>query len=142
MIEIKNGKVAPARVAERLVKNVRLARYALSLNGAMYVFALQPSLFTTAKQLTKREQEELRSKSKPYFVACTRAIDARLSALDLEGFAYVNLCDVFDTGYDNEELFIDNYHVADKGTLVIAERLARELRGLLRPERRREGSAP
>jgi hypothetical protein len=127
--ETEKGAVAPALVAERLLKNVKLCLCVLSNEKAYYVLALQPTLPVTGKKLTKREKHSLpvaegRLKGfEEYFRDCYARIDAVLSRLEEEKYRYINLVDVFDGIGDREEIFVDSYHFGDRGNEIVAQRL-------------------
>jgi len=53
---------APSLVAARIVKNVTLSSYVLSLNKAKYFFFLQPTLAVSKKGLTDNERRHLADK--------------------------------------------------------------------------------
>ncbi len=120
--------VEPAVVAERLEKNVRIAAFALSLEGVPYVFALQPNLHATGKELSARERE-LVSPLRDYGRRCYDEIRRRLSAVDADNFRFVDLSGVFDSLGPDQEIFIDSYHFGDRGNEVLARALAGALRG-------------
>ena len=128
-IEIEDGGVAPAIVARRLVKNVRLSLCALSGEKACYLFALQPTLPITGKRLTKREKHILHLAKEhfkgfeEYFQECYALMDAGLRTLQEEKYRYINLSGVFNGIGDQEEIFVDSYHFGDKGNEIIAQEL-------------------
>ncbi len=126
-------RVPPARVTGRLVKNVRLASYALALREVPYVFALQPTLATTAKSLSERErvQREMSESFGPgsteYFQRCYRAMQAGLSGSSVENLHVLDLAGVFDSEGPSEEIFLDRFHFGDRGNDRLAEQLYRGL---------------
>jgi len=131
VISIQKEPIAPSLVADRLEKNVRSGGYALSLAGVPYVFCLQPALPITRKNLTKHEREWLAKSSGDYFLECYKEMDDGLRGIRMEHFHYFNISDVFDSGYDDVDIFIDNLHFGDRGNRIIAERIFREVRNVL-----------
>jgi len=113
--------IAPALVAERLLKNVRISQFVLSEKKIDYVFALQPALAVTNKKLSSREKSSL--KSEDYFRTCYGLFVKDLQNLHGENFQFVDLSGVFDGLDDQEEIFMDSYHFGDKGNEKIAENL-------------------
>ncbi len=142
--EIEDGGVAPAIVAQRLVKNVRLGFCALSGQKTWYVFALQPTLPITGKSLTKREKHILHLAKKhfegfeEYFKECYARIDVGLRSLQEEKYRYINLSGVFDGIGDQEEIFVDSYHFGDKGNEIIAQQLFSRIKEMVLDEGNRQ----
>lgn len=113
-------------VMERLKKNVLLSNYVLSQRKIDYVFCLQPTIFTSGKELSRREQttilDELK-KQDSYFKDCYSEIEKMLETASKENnFYYFNLCDVFDP-YNNNEIFLDPAHFGDRGNEIIAKKI-------------------
>jgi hypothetical protein len=131
--------VAPSLVADRLEENVRLSAFALGLKHTQYAFCLQPALAVTRKPLTDAEQKRQQSlktidksiSGQNYFSRCYAAIDTRLAGLKIGNFTYVNLSDAFDGINTPERIFVDSYHVGDKGNALLARSLFERLRSLL-----------
>ncbi|MBL8414629.1 MAG: SGNH/GDSL hydrolase family protein [Propionivibrio sp.] len=121
--------IAPALVAERLLKNVRISQFVLSEKKIDYVFALQPALAVTNKKLSSREKSSL--KSEDYFRTCYGLFVKDLQNLHGENFQFVDLSGVFDGLDDQEEIFMDSYHFGDKGNEKIAESLFLQIKGRL-----------
>lgn len=119
---------APETVALRLEKNVRLASEALSMKGARYLFALQPTLYLSSKPLTPREEQRLQADKQPYFRECYAAIKSHLSEMGTSGADFADLSGVFDGLDTAEEIFLDSYHFGDRGNRIVAERLAEWVR--------------
>lgn len=120
---VETAKILPSLVSKRLIKNVKLSSFVLSQEGIDYVFMLQPNLFVTGKNLTKREQAKREQKSQEYFQKCYAQIDKDLRDFDGENYRYVNLTNIFDTLDDQEDIFIDSYHFGDKGNEIIAKNI-------------------
>ncbi len=139
VVTLDNHPVAPSLVTDRLEENVRLSAFALGLKGIPYVFCLQPALPVTKKPLTEAEQDRQRSlttidksiSGQSYFLRCYAEIDARLAALKISNFSYVNLSDSFDAMDTADRIFLDSYHFGDKGNALIARSLFNRLHNLL-----------
>lgn len=131
--------IAPSLVAERLVRNVRMSAFALSLTNVRYVYCLQPTLALTKKPLDEAEHHNLVTLAtidhtitgSNYFSQCYGLMDSQLSAIKLDNFVYVNLTDVFDTQKTPDRLFLDCYHFGDKGNAMIARGLFDRLQKIL-----------
>jgi hypothetical protein len=113
----------------------RLARQinrVLSVDGVKPVFVLQPELALTAKPLTDTEQKLLdfqRINPAWYLYAFQELypeIGARMAAAaSAEGFAFVNLLDVFNG--TSTQAFTDDVHLTPEANRIVARRLAQEL---------------
>jgi hypothetical protein len=131
---IEASPIAPALVADRLLKNVRISLFALSENKTDYVYVLQPALAVTKKKLTSREKNSL--KTEDYFRTCYRLFAKDLKNLQGENYQFVDLSGMFDDFDEQQEIFMDSYHFGDRGNEKIAEniflkikdRLARQAR--------------
>lgn len=123
---IEANPIAPAIVAERLLKNVRISLFALSEKQIEYVFALQPALAVTNKKLTAREKGIVNLQE--YFRACYGLIIRDLKNLKGENFQFVDLSGMFDDIGEREEIFLDSYHFGDKGNEKIAESIFQQIR--------------
>jgi len=120
--------VAVDDVVYRLEKNAQLAASALNAVGARYVFALQPTLATTGKELSPREhahaeRESLGPRSVDYFVACYARFQERLGAAAWPGFTFVDASTAFDEHAATDEIFLDTCHFGDRGYRILADRL-------------------
>ena len=127
VIAVSDQSVTVALIAERLVKNIRLAQQALQISApsAAYVFALQPTLAVTRKPLTAREQDFINAQQ-TYYQQAYQAIDEQFITLQLDHFNYLNLATVFDQ-LGAEDIFIDSFHFADKGNRLIAAALFEQI---------------
>jgi|SRR3990170_5232003 len=123
--QIERSEIAPALVAERLIKNVKLSSYVLSQKQIGYAFILQPALAVTGKSLTEREQKLL--KNQDYIRACYVQMENVLRNFRGNNFHYVNLTDIFDKLDGQEDIFIDGAHFGDKGNEIIAENIFRHI---------------
>ena len=121
--------VDPSLVAARLAKNVQLATVALRMRDSPYLFVLQPSLYTTGKELSPRESARLNRQSQAYFQHASQEIRDRTGSLREEGLSFLDLTTVFDEV--KEDVFLDNVHPGDRGNELIARRLAETVRRIL-----------
>lgn len=121
--QIKNRRISPTLVSQRLLKNVKLITFALAQVDVDYFFMLQPNLPVTAKKLTNREQAATRPHSQGYFLECFDLIDEGLRGLDFDNYAYFNLTGIFDDLDDQEDIFTDMYHFGDRGNEIIARNI-------------------
>jgi lysophospholipase L1-like esterase len=109
----------------------RLARQihrVLELDGVKPIFLLQPELMLTHKQLTDREQRMIDYQRKNRalllygYQQLYPEIGTRMASTgQQDGFAFVNLIDVFDRTAD--QTFSDDCHLTPLGNRIIAERL-------------------
>ncbi len=139
VVEVKNNVIPCEELAARTAKNARLSAYALAMNGSDYLFALQPMLASTGKQLTRRESARLQQFSretthaihrfdkKHYFMECLSSIDADMRGLTSGNFRFLDLSNVFDGLPAGTEVFLDAYHFGDRGNELIAERIFESL---------------
>jgi len=126
--------IDPGVMAARVVKNARLSAHALSLVGARYVFALQPAIAVSSKQLSERERKNLETgdaKLRTYYPGGYAAIRASLGQIHEENFSWLDLSDVFKGHEAKEEIFLDSFHFGDRGNDLIAQALLQQLRPLL-----------
>lgn len=128
IVRVVDGQIPAPRVARQLVKNVRLGAFALSSEGADYVFMLQPTLAVTQKKLSKREESIVKTKRVDYFRACYDEIDRALETIEADNFSYVDFSSVFDAMGEEDELFIDSYHFGDRGNEIIAAEIFQKIR--------------
>jgi len=123
----------PSLVAARIVKNVTLSSYVLSLKKAKYFFFLQPTLAVSKKGLTDNERRHLDSKKekhqkeKAYFLRCYAHMNSSLKTLKIDNFRFVKLSDIFDDMDEGEDIFIDSFHFGDKGNEVAARNIFRHI---------------
>jgi hypothetical protein len=126
---IEANPIAPALVAERLLKNVRISLFALSGNKTDYVYVLQPALAVTKKKLTSREKNSL--KIEDYFRTCYGLFAKDLKNLQGENYQFVDLSGMFDGFDEQEEIFMDSYHFGDRGNEKIAEKIFLQIKDRL-----------
>ena len=118
---IDESPIPPRTVAERLLKNVKLSLFALSERNVDYVFARQP---------TRVLSEGLTTASTPppdYMRECYALYDTLLKTLHSKRFLYVDLSGVFDN-FKGQTIYIDAYHVGDKGNQIIAENIYQHIK--------------
>lgn len=132
--ETASSPVAPELVAARLQKNVRLAAAALAFAHARLHVFLQPSIVTSQKALSPREQS-LRDakvgyfKDHDYYKACYRRIDELFGdSPPAPNAAYTNLAGIFDAVPATDEVFLDGAHFGDRGNLRIAQAIVDAIR--------------
>ena len=118
-----DGPVRPDLVARRLLKNVNLAFYALSLAGSRYVFILQPTRRVTEfiEPAPEDEQKLL------YFRECYEYIRRNLGEFQMADFYFLDYSKMFDGLKSADLMYIDSYHFGDKGNRMIAEKIGRFL---------------
>lgn len=119
--DVSKGSVDPALASRLLLRNVRIAHFALHEDGVPYIFALQPSLFTTKKTLARHERRSLDKLKLPYFTDCYSRFQTNLGALSLQGFRFVDLTGIFDD--ETAPIFMDHYHFGDRGNRQLAQAL-------------------
>jgi len=123
--------VNPLSVATRLEKNVRLSAVTLGLQGARYVFVLQPAIALTSKPLSTREEKLRTSLQGPPLENFTRSyqeMKSRLSSIQADKFLYLDQSDAFAGLSAEDEIFLDSYHFGDRGNAIIAKKLAEGIR--------------
>lgn len=126
LVDVEDRRQQPVgceTVAARLRKNVLLAKSALSMNGTPYLWVLQPSLYSTGKSLTPREEAALVTASAPYFRSCYRKIRTSLQSIDEPRFHYRDFSTVFDRSPASDEIFLDSYHFGDRGYRILGREL-------------------
>jgi hypothetical protein len=119
------GRVSPETVARRLVKNVRLSAYALRLAGVPYVYALQPNLLVTRKALTPEEQEfaEPDAARVEHHRRCYALLREALPKLSEPNLRFVDVSEVFDSVDAGTMVFLDKFHLGDRGNDLVARAL-------------------
>ncbi len=128
--------VAPMDVARNLVKNVALGSYVLSLERVPYCFFLQPSISTSGKRLTVREERHVEREAKrisnmqEYFRECYMLIRENLAAMNDPNLHFFDLSGIFDEYGDDVEIFLDSYHFGDRGNETIAEAIFKSIDSL------------
>ncbi len=116
-------KMTPEDVASNAATNVVLAATAARRVGAELVFALQPNIVTTEKALSPRERDIRARNDVDYWQACYEALRRELSAIDVEGYRFLDLSRAFGEAGADEELFLDSYHFGRRGNELLAEML-------------------
>jgi lysophospholipase L1-like esterase len=114
-------------LARITTRNVEEAAIAAARVKARMIFALQPNVATTAKQLTRHEQRLPEVQNKPYWDSCYEVLRQELSRISAPNYRLIDLSRSF-VGVDgNTEVFVDSYHFADLGNRLIAQALADEI---------------
>ena len=126
------SRPTPDTVANRLARNVELAKCALGRQSIPYLWVLQPMLQLTKKTLSARERRWLEGAGEvPYYTQCAAAIRARFTSLAAALPKLVDLTPLFDASGADEELFLDSVHFGDRGNTALARALAPEVAALL-----------
>jgi lysophospholipase L1-like esterase len=118
------GHLACAEVARLTARNVREAAFAAAHAGARVVFALQPTIVSTAKRLSARERTLRERQPRAHWDACYEALRERLGRLDAPSYRWLDLSRAFPEADEDTEIFIDRAHVADAGNRLLARDLA------------------
>ncbi len=126
--DVGRGPVPTGLVAERLVRNVRLSAYSLSLESIVYVFALQPTR-AVAEDAAGNVTDETATEEQAYFIDSYARIRDGLETISAPNFHYFDTSGVFGRERAPSEYFVDSYHFGDKGYEVIARDLAADLLG-------------
>lgn len=126
----------PAEVARNYMQNTAQTAALLQSRHVEYVLALQPFMSPELKPLTKEERAWIETQEPqkfPYIDRCVKGIKAMLArsgdvlSPPPGSLRVVELQDVFAKRHD--AIYLDMYHVGDKGNQLMAVRLAKELRG-------------
>jgi lysophospholipase L1-like esterase len=128
-VSTESTPIKPPIVAARLARNVTIVSDFLYRENIPYIFALQPTLAATHKQLTEREEKHLAfqgSHTSGYFKQCYDLIKSNLENVGSPKFLFMDLTSVFDE-MGREDVFIDMFHFGDKGNRIIAKQLAEEI---------------
>lgn len=133
--------VDPATVAERFVRNERLAALALEPCGGRLVIALQPTCSEAGKTLAEGERKWIATEPQgkvEYLAQCFAAMEKELAArpatprnaLDHNpaNMNVIAIRDVF--AGRSDPIYFDLYHMGDKGNEIVAKRIADELQKL------------
>jgi hypothetical protein len=119
-------RVPAETVTRRLIKNVRLSAYALRVAGVPYLYALQPNLLVTRKALTPEEQEfaaEPDADRVEHHRRCYAALREALAELSEPNLRFVDVSGVFDGLDANTMVFLDKFHLGDRGNELVARAL-------------------
>lgn len=134
IINIALSSIPPDVVASNLVRNVKLASFALSLSQTRYVFILQPTLYVTSKALSLHEKEIKNIQCEEYFSQCYQEIKQKLNNLNISNMTFIDESDAFKGLTSNDFIFIDSYHYGDRGTEFIAKKLFKDMRNIILQE--------
>jgi len=131
IIKTASSSIPPDVVASILVRNVKLASFALSLNQTRYVFILQPTLYVTSKSLSSHEKEMKNMQYEKYFSQCYQEIKQKLNKLNINNMTFIDESDAFKGLSSNDFIFIDSYHYGDRGTEFIAKKLFKDMHNII-----------
>jgi hypothetical protein len=134
IIKIASSSIPPDVVASRLMRNVKLASFALSLNQTRYVFILQPTLYVTSKALSPHEKEMINMQHEKYFSQCYQEIKQKLNDLSISNMIFIDESDAFKGLTSNDCIFIDSYHYGDRGTEFIAKKIFKDMHNIILQE--------
>ena len=76
-----------------------------------------------------RESARLNQQSQAYFQHASQEIRVRMGNLREEGLSFLDLTTVFDEV--KEDVFLDHYHLGDRGNQLVARRLAETVQRVL-----------
>jgi lysophospholipase L1-like esterase len=116
-----------ADLASITALNVMEAAAAAERAKARLIFALQPNVVSTDKHLSKHEQQFPELRHKPYWDSCYQALRDSLSGINSRNYQFIDLSRSFSDLDDSTELFVDSYHFADLGNLLVAQALANQI---------------
>jgi lysophospholipase L1-like esterase len=108
-------------------RNVEDAALALDRVHARLIFALQPNVASTAKRLSRYEQQLPEVQNKPYWDSCYQALREELGQIGTPNYRLLDLSRSFGALDEGTELFVDSYHFADAGNRLIAQALAEQI---------------
>jgi len=125
---ISDNSIEPQEAVNTLIQNINIISDISKRYNFKLIFYLQPTLYTTLKELSKREEEKLKFSQK-YYVYFNEYL-CRLYELYREilpksaktnGFVFIDA----DKAIANEEksVFIDHCHFGDRGNRLIKEHL-------------------
>jgi lysophospholipase L1-like esterase len=114
-------------LARITARNVDEAAAAAGAVHARLIFALQPNVATSAKQLTEREQRLPEAHNRPYWESCYAALRAALGGIHAPNYRLLDLSRSFAGVDGSTELFVDSYHLAELGNRLVAEELAAKI---------------
>lgn len=139
VVWVDSVPIAPDLVAERLERNVRFSTHALGLSKTPYVFFLQPATQVTKGELAESESgnrletAEQWDENVAYYRACSAKIRDRLAALELQDFWFSDLTPIFDEKTAAEPVFLDSFHLGDRGNEEVADAMLSALQVVLLP---------
>jgi hypothetical protein len=134
--DVRQPSIDPEQVIETLLANVHIVSDISRRYGFRLIFYLEPSIFSSAKQMSLWEQSILaRSGDKlPGFPQYNNQIYEKLRSLlnrDSQDAAYLFLDGDAAIRDTKESVFSDNVHFGDRGYRLIAAHMFAELREIL-----------
>ena len=124
ILEIEPEPIPPPLVTKRIIHNIKLASYALSMYGVNYVYVLQP-----VSQVTSNPIKEKLTEKDNYFQKCYSLLDFELRKGGIDNFEYFNISDMFDNVKDR--IYTDAYHFGDKGNEMIVNNIYKYIRDIV-----------
>jgi len=134
--DVAPASLTPEVFASRLKKNFDLAAFALSgVDARLHVF-FQPNAATTGKRLSRSERNiSNRVKYAPggaqqidYHKACRDALRAAFRTEVLPAnVAFTDLTEVFDEVPESDTVFLDAFHLGDRGNSIVGEAIGRSV---------------
>ena len=116
-------------------EELKLAAYWASLNGIEFTFALQPSLYSTKKDLHPKELKMMEDYAKKFdflsahFDDFYPRLSSDIKALSEEyQFNFIDTDEAFRETSASDKLFVDHVHLGSKGNKVLGEFLKANLR--------------
>ncbi|MFS8085326.1 MAG: SGNH/GDSL hydrolase family protein, partial [Acidobacteriota bacterium] len=126
-VPVSSRPVACSDLAEITARNVAEAASSADRAGVHLIFALQPNIVSTAKRLSRREQQLPEVQHKTFWDACYQALRDRLGRISARNYRLLDLSRSFGDIGEDTEVFVDSYHFADLGNRRIAEALANQI---------------
>lgn len=108
-------------VAERTCSNVLDAVSMADRHGIQLIFALQPNIYSTKKELSDYEKTYLIDKPVAYWKDCYRDIRIKLDGISLPNFQFCDFSEIFSQYNKEQSIFIDSYHFATVGANEIID---------------------
>ncbi len=118
IVKVSADPIPPELVAQRLVKNVRLAGQALRPSDTPYVFVLQPNWYVTHGRRAGPDEDRT---SIEYFNRCYSRMREAMGAMKADNLTFIDLSCLFDASMDKSLIYLDAYHFGDRGNEVVAE---------------------
>lgn len=115
--------VACPEVGKLTARNVEMAASAAGRTRARLLFALPPTVFSTAKPLTVREQSLKSGSNETYWASCYQALRDSLSVIPAKNYQFIDLSRGFGELDPAIDVFLDNAHFSDSGAKAMAAAL-------------------
>lgn len=104
-------------------RNADMAASAAARTHARLIFALPPTVFSTAKTLTTREQSLKSGSNETYWASCYQALHGSLSAIPAKNYRFIDLSRGFGELDPAIDVFLDTAHFSDSGAKAMARAL-------------------